>query len=83
MARKPDGELWKTKPFKDLLDAKGNITPDGHKIMIENQRRINGKIYVALEAIFDAAKTLAESKGAEYVEAIPGDEPPGCASPPW
>jgi len=83
MARQPDPALWRTKPFKELLDAQGNITPDGHKIMIENQRRINGKIYVALEAIFDAAKALAESDAAGYVEAIPGDEPPGCGDPPW
>ena len=83
MAQKPDAALWQTKKFKALLDANGDISPDGLKIIIENQRQINGKIYVALEAIFDAANALANSDGAKYVESIPGDEPPGCGSAPW
>jgi hypothetical protein len=76
MARTPNKELWAKPEFKALLDAKGNLTPDGLKLIVENQRQINTRLYEGLRALFYDHPLL---KAYEEVKKIPGDGPPGCS----
>ena len=90
-ARKPDPKVWAKPKFKALLGPTGCVSCDGLKLMIENQRGINGKLYEAIEAaikiILKDHPARAQSKGKKpsplsealaLVKSVPGDGPPGC-----
>jgi hypothetical protein len=81
----PNKQLWGTPAFKALLDKKGNITADGCKIIVENQRQINTRLYEGLRALFYAHPQFDRESGplaGAYadIRKVPGDGPPGCSS---
>jgi len=90
-ARKPDPKVWALPKFRTLLDGNGCVSADALKLVIENQRGINGKLYEAIEEAIKAIKKdhperakanngkpspLAEALA--LVKTVPGDGPPGC-----
>jgi hypothetical protein len=76
MPRTPNKELWEKPEFKALLDASGNISHDGLKLIVENQRQINTRLYAGLRALFQDSPLF---KAYEDVKKVPGDGPPGCS----
>jgi hypothetical protein len=76
MPRTPNKELWEKPEFKALLDKSGNISADGLKLIVENQRQINTQLYEGVRALFQDSPLL---KAYENVKKIPGDGPPGCS----
>jgi hypothetical protein len=85
--RRPDPKVWAQPKFKALLDSKGCMSCAGLKIMVENQRGINGKLYEAIEAAINAIKQDHPATGKRggpldealiLVQSVPGDGPPGC-----
>jgi hypothetical protein len=85
--RTANKKLWATREFKSVLSAAGEITEDGFKIVVENQREINTNIYRALALIANTRKARAVSAEARrnadklhaLAEKIPGAGPPGCS----
>ncbi len=82
--RKSNKKLWKTAEAKLVL-TKGELTEEGLKIIVENQRDINTNIYNALKeidkslALIQKTKSRGPSKLHKLTEAIPGPGFPGCA----
>src|SRR5437764_15469659 len=85
--RRPDKKLWATAEAKRVLSAEGELTMDSLKLIVENQREINTKIYRSLKLIAKTRKAGAGSskmasdadKLFELAEAIPGPGFPGCS----
>ena len=76
-------KLWKTHEAKLVL-SKGELTQEGLKIIVENQRDINTNIYKALDLIEKKLNPTMKgkrksSKLHDLIEAIPGPGFPGCA----
>ena len=78
-------KLWATDEALLVL-TKGELTQEGLKIIVENQRDINTNIYKALDLIekkLNPNKNTGESKKSsrlhDLIEAIPGPGFPGCA----
>jgi hypothetical protein len=79
-------KLWATAEAKLVL-TKGELTQEGLKIIVENQRDINSNIYRALKLIAQTRKAAAGSskvasdadKLFKLAEAIPGPGFPGCS----
>ena len=77
--------MWATAEAKLVL-TKGELTQEGLKIIVENQRDINSNIYEALKLISETRAAAATSKRAsndakklhDLTEAIPGPGFPGC-----
>ena len=90
--QRPDPKVWAKRDFKALRGPTGCMSCDGLKIMVENQRGINGKLYEAIEEAINAIKksnpeSVAKNKRGEpsplakalaLVKTVPGDGPPGC-----
>ncbi len=85
--RQPDREVWSLPQFKALLNDRGCMTCEGLKIMIENQRDINTKLYESIEAAIEtilqdhphlSAKSSPLSKALALVRTVPGSGPPEC-----
>src|SRR3977135_2809895 len=85
-----DAQVWALPQFKALLNKRGCMTCAGLKIMVENQRDINTKLYESIET---ALETLAAdhppgrgkssdklSKDLAKVREVPGSGPPECKS---
>jgi hypothetical protein len=85
--RRPNKELWASAEAKRVLSAEGELTMNGLKLIVENQREINTSIYRALKLIAQTRKAGAGSskvasdadKLFELAEAIPGPGFPGCS----
>src|SRR5258706_1181041 len=87
--RSIDAQVWALPQFKALLNKRGCMTCAGLKIMVENQRDINTKLYESIET---ALETLAAdhpgggkisddlSKALAKVREVPGSGPPECKS---
>ena len=85
--RQPDVAVWALPQFKDLLDDNGCMTCAGVKIMVENQRDINTKLYESIEAVLESmldslprgpAKGNPLAKALDLVRTVPGSGPPEC-----
>src|SRR5437867_3108908 len=83
--RQLDKELWASDEAKAVLSAKGEITQNGLKLIVQNQREINTNIYRALKLIAETRKAAAGNSRAtsdadelfNLAEAIPGPGLPG------
>jgi hypothetical protein len=73
------------KSIKTKAESKGKLSLE---VVTYNQRKINGRLYAALDLIVDIIEDavpgayrarLAEAR--EIIEDIPGFDPPGCG--PW
>src|SRR5712692_11817504 len=88
--RTPDPKVWAIPKFKALLGKKtGDITPDALKLIVENQRDINTKLYESIEAAIETMledhphrqeKSSPLSQALALVKKVPGSGPPECAS---
>src|SRR5260221_7743506 len=85
--RSIDAQVWALPQFKALLNDRGCMTCEGLKIMIENQRDINTKLYESIEAAIEtilqdhphlSAKSSPLSKALALVRTAPGSGPPEC-----
>jgi hypothetical protein len=86
--REPNLEVWSKKEFKQLLDPDtAELTSDGLKVVIQNQRGINGKLYKAILGVIDALEKLGPRtksvsdplmQAKALAASVPGDGPPGC-----
>jgi hypothetical protein len=84
---RPDPKVWAKPKFKTLLGPTGCISCDGLKLIVENQRGINGKLYEAIEAAIKIIQKDHPDRGKKgsplsealaLVKSVPGDGPPGC-----
>jgi hypothetical protein len=83
-----DAEVWALPQFKALLNKRGCMTCAGLKIMVENQRDINTKLYESIETALEtlvadhlpgAGKaSSALSDALTKVREVPGSGPPEC-----
>jgi hypothetical protein len=87
--RRPDPAVWALPQFKALLDENGCMSCAGLKIMVENQRDINTKLYESIEAAIETMledhpnrkeKSSPLSKALALVRTVPGSGPPECKS---
>lgn len=87
--RRPDPKVWALPQFKALLDENGCMSCAGLKIMVENQRGINTKLYESIEAAIETmledhpnqkGKNSPLSKALALVRKVPGSGPPECQS---
>lgn len=85
--REPDAAVWALPQFKALLDENDCMTCAGVKIMVENQRDINTKLYESIEAVLESmleslprgpAKGNPLAKALADVRTVPGSGPPEC-----
>jgi len=79
-------KLWATREARLVLNPDGQLTQEGLKIIVENQREINTNIYKALDLIEKKInptkkneKKKKPSRLHNLIEAIPGPGFPGCA----
>ncbi len=86
-ARTPDPEIWAKPQFKALLDENACMTCEGLKLMVENQRDINTKLYQSIEATIKTIlqdHPLRDKRGnplaaaLKLVQQVPGSGPPEC-----
>jgi hypothetical protein len=87
--RRPNPKVWALPQFKALLDENGCLSCAGLKIMVENQRDINTKLYESIEAAIETlladrphrqAKSSPLSRALALVRTVPGSGPPECKS---
>ena len=85
--RRPDPKVWALPQFKALLDGNSCMSCEGVKIMVENQRGINTKLYESIEAAIEAIqedhkqqgkRSSALARALALVRTVPGSGPPEC-----
>jgi len=88
--RSIDAQVWALPQFKALLNKGGCMTCAGLKIMVENQRDINTKLYESIETALETLATEYPPGGGTIsddlanalakVREVPGSGPPECKS---
>ena len=88
--RSIDAQVWALPQFKALLNRRGCMTCAGLKIMVENQRDINTKLYESIETALETLATEYPPGGGKIsddlsealakVRKVPGSGPPECKS---
>jgi hypothetical protein len=65
-----------------LLEQDGRVLTEGEKLTIAGQRKINGLLFQAIDALLetfpDGSAPPVIMKAKELLKGLPGKEPPGC-----
>lgn len=83
MTPEPQKTDWaKIENVFELLESDGRTLTPGEKQVIAGQRRINGILFEALEALVktfpDGSGQPAITQARDLLKDLPGKEPPGC-----